>query len=67
MSNIRIRLVEKFIEHPIRLFASVPGIVERGDLSLAVRALWPLEKQVVVAVGIEGKVEIDEIDSLVFD
>ena len=66
MSNIRIRLVEKFIEHPFRLFAPVPGIVERGDLRLAAMALWRLEKQVVIAFGIERRVEINEVDSLVF-
>ncbi len=45
----------------------VPGIVERLDLRLALVAVRRLEQHIVGGVGIERRVEIDEIDALAGD
>jgi hypothetical protein len=45
----------------------VPGILEGGDLRFALGPRFVLEEDVIAAVGVEGRVEIDEIDALVGD
>ena len=47
--------------------AAVPGILERLHLRVTVVAVRRLEQQIVIGVGIERRIEIDEIDALVFD
>ena len=45
----------------------MPGIVKGLDLRLALMPVRRLEQQIVIGVGIERRIEIDEIDALVFD
>jgi hypothetical protein len=45
--------------------AIVPAILERLDLAVRGRALGRLEEDVVVGVGVERRVEIDQVDALV--
>ena len=42
----------------------VPGVVEGGDLRRRILAGALLEQHVVGGVGVEGRVEIDEVDGL---
>jgi hypothetical protein len=58
--------MEELVELTFGLIAPVPGIMERGDLCLALVALRGFEKQVIVALRIEGSIEVDEIDGSIF-
>ncbi len=42
--------------------APVPGVVKGGDLGVGGDAGFILEEDVVGAVGVEGRVEVDEVD-----
>ena len=42
--------------------APVPAVLEGGDLGVAVAAGFVAEEDVVAAVGVEGRVEVDEVD-----
>ncbi len=46
---------------------SVPAIAKGFDLRLALVPVRRLEKHIIIRVGIERRIEIDEIDALVFD
>jgi hypothetical protein len=45
----------------------MPGIVKSLDLRLALVPVRRPEEQIVIGVGIERRIEIDEIDALVLD
>ncbi|HEY1770298.1 MAG TPA: hypothetical protein VGG02_08590 [Chthoniobacterales bacterium] len=49
------------------LVGPMPGILERLDLRLARPSLRQLEKQVVIALRIKRRVEIDQIHRLIRD
>ena len=57
-------VVEELIIPPL---APQPGIREGGDLRLIFVLLRLLEQDIVVAGGVEGRIEIDEINRLVRD
>lgn len=54
-------LAQDFVELALRLLAPVPEILERGDLGVGLVALWRLEQQVVVALGVERRVQINQV------
>ena len=45
----------------------MPRVLERGYLRLGLRARFVLEQHVVIAVGIERRVQIDQVNRLVLD
>ena len=45
--------------------APMPGVLEGGDLRFAVGAALGLEEHVVIAVAVEGRVEVDEVDAFI--
>ena len=45
----------------------MPGVFEGGDLRFGLDAGFVFEQDVVIAVGIERRIEIDEIDRFVLD
>ena len=45
----------------------VPGVLEGGDLGSGLLAAFFLEEDVVVGVGVEGRVEVDEVNGGVGD
>ena len=45
----------------------LPGVLEGRDLGLELRAVLFGEEDVVVLAGVEGRVEVDEVDRLVLD
>ena len=55
------------VELAFGLFAPVPAIFEGGYRCVAVVALGGFEEEVVIALGVEGRVEIDEVNRLVLD
>ena len=42
--------------------APVPGVFEGGDLGFGIAPALVFEEDVVGAVGVEGRVEVDEVD-----
>ena len=54
-------------EFILRLPAPVPRILEGGDLRVGFVALRRFEQQVVIALGIERRIEIDQIHRFVGD
>jgi len=53
--------------HGLGVNTPLPGVLEGGDLRGGFLAAFFLEKHVLVCVGIEGRVEVDEIDTFVRD
>jgi hypothetical protein len=51
----------------LSLLAPAPGILKCSDLRVRLVPPGSLEQQVVIALGIEGRVEIDEIDAVIGD
>ena len=45
----------------------VPGVVKRLDLRRRFRPGWPLEQHIIGRVGIERRVEIDQVNGCVPD
>ena len=45
----------------------VPGVLEGGNLGRGLLAALFLEEDVVVCVGVEGRIEIDEVNAFVGD
>ena len=54
-----------FMKLPACLLAPMPGILKCGDLRVALHALGRFEQQVVVALGIERRIEINQIDRFI--
>ena len=54
--------MEEFVELALGLLALVPAILKGGDGGVAVVALRGLEEEVVVALRVERRVEVDEIE-----
>ena len=46
-------------------FAPVPGVFKGGDLGFAVGAAFGFEEHIVVAVAVEGRVEVYEVDAAI--
>jgi hypothetical protein len=57
--------VQEFIKFALGLLVPMPGVLEGFNLRLAVVAARRFEEQVVVALGIERRVEIDEVNGCV--
>ena len=47
--------------------APMPSVVERGDLRRRLFAALLAEEDVVGGVGVEGRVEVDQVDAFVGD
>ncbi len=61
LRHVGVRLVGEGGEFGLGLVRPVPGVLEGFDLRLAGVALGGLEEEVVVALGIKGRVEVDEV------
>ena len=59
--------MQQFVELTLGLLAPVPRVLKRGDLRLALLTLRRFEQQVVVTLGIERWIEIDQAHRLVGD
>jgi len=57
--------VQQFLVFARGLVIPMPGVFKGLDLRFAVLALWAFEEQVVVALAVEGRVELDEVHALV--
>ena len=44
-------------------FAPMPGVFEGGDLGFAVGAAFSFEEHIVIAIAVEGRVKVDEVDA----
>jgi hypothetical protein len=56
-----------FLEGTCGFGVPLPGILERLDLRRSLRAVTLGEQDVVAGVGIERRIEVDEIDALIGD
>jgi hypothetical protein len=63
--HVGVRLVQEFVKFALGLLVPMPGVLEGFNLRLAVVAARRFEEQVVVALGIERRVEIDEVNGFV--
>ena len=43
----------------------MPGVLKRGDLRFAVGAAFGLEEHVIIAVAVEGRVEVNQVDAFI--
>jgi len=66
-SSDLIGVVYQFVIGLFRLQVPMPRVLECGYLRLGLRARFVLKKYVVIAVGIERRVEIDQVYRLVLD
>jgi hypothetical protein len=48
-------------------FVPLPGVLEGGDLGGGAATILFGEEDIVVLAGVEGRVEVDEVDGLVGD
>ena len=60
-------LGDDFLVGALGLEGPVPGVVEGGDLGGGFLAGAFFEEDVVGGVGVEGRVEVDQVDGLVGD
>ena len=67
LGGVGVGLVQNLLELVLGLIAPMPRILEGRDLRLGGVALGCLEQQVVIALAVEGRIEIDQIDALVRD
>ena len=63
--HVGVRLMEEFVKFTLGLLVPMPGVLEGFNLRLAVVAARRFEEQIVVALGIERRVEIDEVNGFV--
>jgi len=54
-------LVQQLVEFLLRLVPPVPSVLESGDLGVRVMAVGGLEQHVVGGLGVERRVQVDEI------
>ena len=59
--------VHQFVELALGLFAQMPRVFKGRDLRLALVPLGRFEQEIVVALGIERRVEVDEVNGFVLD
>ena len=59
--------VNQFVELALGLFAQMPRVFKGRDLRLALVPLGRFEQEIVVALGIERRVEVDEVNGFVLD
>ena len=60
-----VRAVDDLVKLALGLLVPVPGVLERLDLCLAALALGRFEEEIVVALGIERRIQVDEINGFV--
>jgi hypothetical protein len=63
--HVGVGLVQEFVKFALGLLVPMPGVLEGFNLRLAVVAAGRFEEQIVVALGIERRVEIDEVNGFV--
>ena len=54
--------MHQFVELALGLFAPMPRVFKGRDLRLALVPLGRFEEEIVVALGIERRVEVDEVN-----
>ena len=59
--------MQEVVKFTLRLLIPVPSILKCFNLSLAVDPFWRLEEEVVVSFGVERRVQINQIDRLIFE
>ena len=60
-----VRAVDDLVVFALGLLVPMPGVLKRLDLRLAVLSLGRFEEEIVVALGVERRVEVDEVHGLV--
>ena len=58
-----LRVPQQLVELPLRLLAPMPRILKGRDLGTRPTVLRRCEECVVVPVGIEGRIKVDQIDA----
>src|ERR1039457_6422514 len=59
--------MHQFVELALGLFAPMPRVFKRRDLRLALVPLGRFEQEIVVALGVERRVEVDEVNGFVLE
>lgn len=62
LGSFGVLAVNDFVELALGLFAPMPRIFKRRDLRLALVALGRFEEEIVVALGVERRIEVDEVN-----
>ncbi len=57
--------MEEFVELALGLFAPMPGVLKGGDLRVGLVSLRRFEKHGIIALRIERRIEINEIDRFI--
>jgi hypothetical protein len=63
--HVGVGLVQEFVKFALGLLVSMPGVLEGFNLRLAVVAARRFEEQIVIALGIERRVEINEVNGFI--
>ena len=66
LGNVGVGRVHQFVELALGLFAPMARVFKGRDLRLALVPLGRLEQEIVVALGIERRVEIDQIHAVIW-
>src|SRR5262249_46145284 len=66
-SYIGIGLLQELSEFLLCFLPPMPRVLKRRDLGVRAVSLRRLEQDVVGRVGVEGRIEVDKIDSLFLD
>ena len=67
LGDVGVGRVDQFVELALGLFTPMPRVFKRRDLRLALVSLGRFEEEIVVALGIERWVEVDEVNGFIFD
>ena len=59
--------MQQFGKLALGLLSPMPGVLERGDLRVRLMTFRRLEQQVVIAFGIERRIEVDQVNRRVAD
>jgi hypothetical protein len=63
--KVGIRLADKLKVFSFGLISPRPRILKGGNLGIGIMSRWGRVKDVVIAFGIEGRIEIDQVDGIV--
>ena len=65
LRQVGVRAVDDVVVFALGLLVPVLGVLKRLDLRLAVLPLGRFEEEIVVALGVERRVEVDEVHGFV--
>lgn len=65
--DIGVGVFEDFEEFMLGLITPVPGIFKGGDLGIRLVPFGGFEEEVVIALGVEGGIKVDEVYGFIFD